>query len=806
MRDVLYALRFLRRNPAFAAIAVGTLAFGIAANTAVFSMVDSLLLHNLPYPEPDRLAAIETLRPSQPGVENWTSAPDFFDFRARQRSFARVAAISPVWRLILTGRGPAQQLDALYVSADFFPLLGVRPALGRVFTAPEDRGTHAAPVAVVSYGFWQKELAGAPSALGTTLHLDGAAVTVIGVLPRDFRYTGEPLAGTPSDPAVWLPLGANEIVGTSREVRFLKVIGRLGTGVSLAVARQEVRSIGGALAAQFPASNRGFDFDARPLHDVASGKTRGTMLLLMAAVGFVLLMACGNVAGLLLARSASRGAEMHVRAALGASRGRLVRQLLFEGLAPAIAGGVAGILLADAALRLLAAAAPAELAALRAVRLDWRALAFTACAVLAAALLCGLPPALRLAATEISSGLRHAGRGITGSHARLRSSMVVLQFAAALVLLAGTALLVRSFEAVLHVDPGFDARNVVTISTQTPPEAGTAAQRAAVYQMIHDRLRAIAGVRDVAAVSRLPLMGSNLGASLLIEGQHLQTAGPYVEYRRATPNYFAVMGIPLLAGRYFDDHDTDRTHAVCVVSETTARRFWHGASPLGRRIKLGPEPETSPWITVVGIVGDVRHFGLDVEPPPQVYVSTAYSPLSAPILVIRTERAPHALVNELRAAVQSSGSEIPAYNVITMQDLMDRSTAERRFTMGVMGIFAVGALLLAAVGIYGVVSHAVAQRTQEIGLRMALGAAPRDAIRLVFTDAGRLALLGVLLGAAMAVALSRFMRRLLFEVQPSDPVALAAAAATLIAVAALACYLPARRASHVDPVTALRQP
>ena len=807
LADLKYALRFLRRNPGFAAIAIATLAFGIGANTAVFSMADVLLLHSLPYPDSSRLAAIETLRSSQPELSDFTSAPNFADLRARQHSFSKVAAISPVWNLVMTGRGPAQQLDTLYVSGDFFSVLDVKPAAGRLFGTREDRITQADPVAVISYSFWQQQFQGSPNAIGSVLQLGGPAVTIIGVLPANFRYTGEPLAGTAVEPALWLPLGANPIASSTtdvRTVRFLKVIGRQRPGITLERARADVQTIGRSLETEFPAADRGFTISARPLSDVASGKIRGPILLLGGAVAFVLLIACANVSGLMLARAAARSGEMHVRVALGASRSRLLRQLLCEGLLCAIAGGIGGVLLANIALHAAASTAPADLSALHSVDLNWQAMAFMAVAVIAATVLSSIPAGLRVASSEIAAGF--TGRSVVGGHSRLRSVLVAAEFAAALVLLTGAALLVRSFQAVLSVNPGFDARNVVTISTQTPPEAQTPAARTAIYQEIRKRLLAVSGVQDVAAVSRLPLMGSNLGATLYREGVPDVTPGFEVEYRVATPNYFQTMRIPLLAGRPLNDHDNDRAHAACLIGETMARRFFGGQNAIGKRIKLAAtNPASQPWVTIVGIVGDVRHFAVESAAPPEVYMPYPINPLSAPILTVRTAADPRPLIPALRAAVQSVGSAIPAYNIFLMQELVDRSTAERRFIMWIMGIFAAGALLLAAVGIYGVVAQAVAQRTREIGLRIALGASYADTLRLVFAGAARPVGAGITAGALLALLLARSMRQLLFEVQPADPAAFATAVLLLIAITALACYIPARRATRVDPLTALRQ-
>jgi predicted permease len=808
--DLRQALRFLRRNPAFAAIAVGTLAFGIGGNTAIFSMADALALRGLPYPQADRLMAIETRWPRQSEMEPWTAVPDFFDLRQRAQSFSAMAAISPVWNDVLTGAGPTERLETLYVSANFFPMLGARPEIGRTFTATEDNGLKGAPVAVLAHAFWERRFGARRDILGRAITLGGAPYTVIGVLPAGFRYLGEPLAGRVADIDVWMPLADNQIVSVPRGVRFLKLIGRIKPGVAPESAAAEIRGISQSLAREYPATNSVVAIDALPLQSKISGRYRVTMLLLVSAVGFVLLMACANVANLLLARAAARRKDIAVRVALGASRYRLLRQLVAEGMVLALAGGAVGLLLARWGIRFLAAAAPAGLIpggsiSGNPVRMDWRALAFTGCAVMVCALTAGLPPAWGAVREAIHEALRQGGRGLTqGSH-RLRASLVIGEVALAILLLTGAGLLIRSFERLLNVNPGFDPHNLITVATQTPPSASTAESRAAIYSLIRERLLSIPGVTGVAAVSRLPLFGDTLGAQVYVEGSRLrESESPHVEFRRSTPNYFETMRIPLRRGRLFDEHDRSAAAQVAVIGESMERALWPGQSAIGKRIKLGPDPDRQPWVTVIGVVGDVRHFALDAEPPATVYVPDAYSPLSAPILVIRTSGNAETLLSTVAAKVRSADASIPAYNLYPMETLVDRSTAQRRFVMSLLAGFALAALLLACVGVYGTVSQSVTQRTQEIGLRMALGSSPGEAMALVFRDGMKLAALGIAIGTAGAAGLTQLMRKLLFEVQPLDPVAFAGAAALLAAFAALACYAPARRAVRVDPLVALR--
>jgi macrolide transport system ATP-binding/permease protein len=806
-RDLRFAARYFRRNPLFAAIPILTLAFAIGGNTAVFTIVDTLLLRGLPYRQPDRLMAIETRSAKQPEIEPFTSPSAFYDLRERTRAFESMMAVDPVWNLVLTGRGEAEQLKALYVSASFFPMLGVQPLLGRGFTPEEDNPQHPRDVAVVSYGFWQRRLGGARDAVGQKLAMSGAVYEIVGVMPRGFRYEGEPIAGSATDIDIYAPLAANPLTSSARPRTFrcLKVIGRLKQGVTPERGRDEIRQLASAFADEHPEAERGFRYDAQPLGAQVSARLRGSMMLLLVTVGFVLLMACANVANLLLARSAERQPEISVRLAIGAPRWRLVRQLTIEGLVLAIAGGVAGLALAAVALRLLIAVGPESLMRAREIAIDGRGLAATVGAVVFCTLVAALPPAWRMARAELGVALRETSRAVARGRHRLRSGLVVLQVTVAFMLLVGAGLLVRSFAQLLDVSPGFDTRNLLTISTQMPASGPGPARQNANYLLMSERLLSVPGVRSVAAVSRVPMMGMNLTSYLTIEGKPAQGAQlPEVEYRVATSDYFATMGIPLRDGRIFDEHDDANAKTVVVINHAMARMYWPGESAVGKRIKFGDNPGQQEWIAIIGVVGDVRHFGLDVDARPEIYRPYAVNPLSAPVLLIRTNTDAAALVQTLAAKVRSIGPDVPAYNSFLMQELVDRSTAQRRFIMLLLAGFAVCALLLAAVGVYGTVSQAVAQRTREIGVRMALGASPASALALMFREGAVLAGIGIAVGAIAAAGLTRLLTRLLFGVRPLDPLSFVAAAGSLAIFAAVACYLPARRATRVDPLTALR--
>jgi putative ABC transport system permease protein len=793
MHDLRYALRLLRKNPGFALVACLTLALGIGANTAIFTVADSLILRPLPYPNPERLMSIETMQTNQPEQEAWTSAPDFIELREHTRAFASVAGVSPIWNNVLEGKGGAERLQSLYVSATFFPMLGVQPVAGRLFNEGEDQSGRA-NVVLVSHRLWQRRWGGDAGAVGQVLNLDGRPFTVAGVLPASFRYLGEPLNGTATEIDIWMPLAANILSPRGREVRWLKVIGLRRPGVAVEAARAELKTVTASLARQYPATNRGFVIDAKPLTAGVQGRLREPMFLLLAAVGLILFLACANVANLLLVRSNLRRKEISIRLALGASNGRILRQLAMEGFLLAAMGGAAGIVFAEMALRAMVSFGPAPLFQTRDMHLDGRALLFTAAVTLLAALFASLAPAWQRRE-------RGSERGNTAQHYGLRGALVVAQVCVALTLLVGAGLLIHSFTRLLNVSPGFEPQGLVTISTQIPISELTPVQRDAEYRRIRERLLATPGVREVGSVSRLPFMGSNLGSWMWVEGR-TTTGGetPGVEYRVASPSYFSTMGIPLRKGRYFDERDDLRSKQVLVINEAAARKFWPHEDPIGKRVAFGPAAQNPVWIEIVGVVGDVRHFGLEIEPRPEVYRPATASPLFAPILVIRG----NAEIPVLSAVIKSVNAGLPVYDIFRMQDLVDRSVVQRRFLMSILTAFAGAALLLSAVGIYGTASQSVVLRTQEIGIRMALGASPGNALGMVLWEGLRLTVVGVLLGGVLSLALVRLVRSLLFEVSLMDPLAFLGAVGVLGVIAVGACYLPARRATRVDPVVALR--
>ncbi|MDX2151102.1 MAG: ABC transporter permease [Bryobacteraceae bacterium] len=797
-QDLRFSLRTLRRNPVFAAVAVVTLAFGIGANTAIFTVVDHIALRGLPYPDGHRLIDIEHRPEREPEAEPWCAIENFLDFSKRATTFDAVAAVSPVWNVVVDTGGEIERLETLFVSASFFPMLGVQPVAGRLFTADDDNRAQPGKVAVLSYALWQRRFGGAPDAVGRTVRIDNQAVTIIGVLPAGFRWRGEPVAGTATDIQLWAPLATNQLARSPRTLRFLKVTGRLRPGVTVEAAQAETRSISDALAAEHPAANKPLRFTAVPLAAKVTGRLRPALYLLLGAIGFVLLMVSANVANLLLARAATRTRELAIRVAIGASTFRLLRQLLTESLVIAVFGGVAGIAAAYVFLRLILAAGPPALLGGIPISVDWRALAFTAAVVLLTALLAGLWPALR----AIQFNVRE-GRGITRGDRAARATLAAAQVSIALVLLVGAGLLLRSLVRVLEIPPGFDTRNLVSISTQVPSDATAPQSRINIYNTIRRELLATPGVQSVAAVSRLPLLGATITSQLHIEGRPHEGAPPEVEFRAATPGYFAAMAIPVRAGRPFEESDAADARIV-IIDELVAKRHFPGEDPVGKRIRWGAD-STSIWFTIVGVVGGVRHFGLESEPPATIYRPAAMNPLYSPIFVIRTEADPLPLLPALTRIVRTAHGRMPAYNVFSMEQLVARSTAQRRFLASLITIFAVAALLLACLGIYGTVSQSMAERTQEIGVRVALGASRADLLRLVGREAARIALPGLLLGLPAGFAAARLGRQLLYQIEPTDAAVFAVAAATLLVSVALACYIPARRAMAVDAVDALRQ-
>ncbi|MEJ7811393.1 MAG: ABC transporter permease [Gemmatimonadaceae bacterium] len=797
--DLRYAVRTLRKSPGFTLVAALTLALGIGANTAIFSVVNAVLLRPLPYGEPERLVMAYG-KHTQIGREV-ASMPDFLDWRAESRGFEALAARAGA-SYNLTGTGEPERLTGARITANFFRTLRVTPALGRAFL-PEEETRAGSRVAILSYGFWQQRFGARPSIIGETIALSGLPFTVVGIAPRDFR------AGPEAD--VWTPLVTDTTLG--RRSDFLTVIGRLKPGVTIERAQGELVSLMARLAEQYPQTNVGWSAELVPLKDEIVGNVRAALLVFMGAVGLVLLIACANVANLTLARAAVRSREIAIRSALGAGRGRLVRQLLTESLLLALLGGALGLVLALWGTDALRTARPALIPRLDEVGLDARVLGFTLLASLATGALFGVVPALQLARGDLQSSLRSGGRTMSGGTglASLRGLLVLGEVALSLMLLVGAGLLLRSFDRLQREDPGFDPRNVLTVSVGLPraryPQLPV---QTAFWARLEEQMARVPGVQAVGLTSAPPLAGSAY-LSFLIDGrpvpapEAVQDVQPFV----ATPGLFRVLRIPLLHGRAFAESDATGAPRVAVVNREMARRYWPNASPIGSRITLGNPADSTSWVTVVGVVGDTRQERLNEKPYPQMYTPLAQSGGRFMVLAARTSGSgaagdPLALAGAVRQAVKALDAELPLYDVMSLEERVSRSVAQPRISMVLLAIFAGAAMVLAALGIYGLMSFSVAQRTREIGLRMALGARPERVLALVVRQGMTPALAGIAVGLLGAWAASRVIATLLYGVSATDPATYGGVALFLALVALVATYVPARRAARVDPLVAMR--
>jgi predicted permease len=800
-KDIRYGLRGLLKHPAFTLIAIVTLALGIGANTAIFSVVNAVVLRPLPYQEPDRLVAL--LGTKDTNQEQLASFADFNDFTSQTKTLSGLIGVSPLWNLTLTGDGEPENIQGLYASGNMFQLLGVSPAQGRAFL-PEDDRANGAPVVLVSHGLWQRRFGADPSLIGKTLTINGTRTTVIGIMPRDFQFL-EPNA------EMWLPLQQNQLANSARNVRLLSLVGRLNAGVKLEQASAEFSTIAQRLASQYPDTNSNVGLRIVPLHEQTVGSVRPALQLLFGAVGLVLLIACANVVNLMLVRGASRRKEIAVRAALGASRMRLIRQLLTESVVLSLLGGAGGVLLATWGIRALLALNPFQLPRANRISVDGAVLVFTFAASFFTGIVFGLAPVWQALKLDLHTTLKEGGRsgGPESSQRRLSNLLVITETAMAMVLLIGAGLLIRSFIRLLDVKPGFVTENVLTMQVGLPNAGyGQPAKRIAFLQQLEANLKTLPEVTSVGFVTRLPLMSSlnNVTTFLAIEERPVPIGErPEIDFRRASTGYFQTMGIPLLSGRLVTEQDIVNNNSFVVVNDALAKKFFPGEDPVGKRISTATSSgQQTQWTTIVGVVGSVRHLGLDVEPRPEIYYHTNTSPPFGPVVVIRTTGDPLHVFPSVRQQIREIDPDLPMARVSSMAQLVEQSVAQRRFGMFLLGLFAMFAVLLAGVGIYGVMSYSVSQRTQEIGVRMALGARSTDVLQMIVCNGMTLALLGVAIGLVGAVALTRLMARLLFEVRPTDALTFALVSLGLILVALIACYVPARRATRVDPLVALR--
>ena len=798
-RDLHYALRRLIKSPGFTVVAVLTLALGIGANSAIFSVVNGVLLKPLPYPEPDRLVGVYHVSDGQRAV---MSGPNYSDI-ARLATTIESSAAYSVSRMILTGEGEATRLPIAEVSASLFNVLYVRPALGRTFNADENTPGRTNMV-ILSHGLWEQRFGGDPGVIGRRITLDGVRREVIGVMPRGFSY--------PTGRQAWVPLEYDEnFVTKQRGAWYLNVVARLKPGVTPEQSAAEVETVGRNLARQYPDANGEIGMTTMPLLEAMVGDIRRSVLILLGAVGFVLLIACTNVANLLLARAAARESEMAVRTALGAGRGRLVRQLLTESVVLSLLGAGFGLLLAVWGVELLINLKPEGIPRLDNVQVDAAVIVFTLVTALVTGLLFGLVPAFT-ATRGISSSLREAGRGAVTSRAgvRVRGVLVIAELALAVMLLAGAGLLMRSFMKLQAVDPGFRSEQALTFEL-TLPESRYAEDepRIQFFDQLLSRLRALPGVRSASAVLGLPLSGLDLIISFEVAGRPPvpPSQQPAMQVRVATPDYFDAIGIPLKRGRGFTEADRHGTPRVVLITEAAARQFFPGEDPIGKKITLGwrrgPGRERGGG-EIVGVVGDIKDAALNEPTPPQIYMPLRQWPVSFMTVVMTTSVPPAALADAARAQVAAIDPNLPLSEVTTLQAVVARSISQQRFYLTLLTMFAAVALVLAAIGIFGVLSYAVAQRTREIGIRMALGAQERTVISLIVRQAMLLVVAGVALGTAAALFLSETMTKMLFSIKPTDPATFATVAGLLIAVALFAAYIPARRATRVDPIVALR--
>ena len=794
IQDLRYGLRMLLNKPGFAAVAVITLALGIGANTAIFSVVNAVLLSSLPYNDPARLVTVlhDDSKPVAPA--------NFFDWRDQNQVFESIAA-AQYWTPNLTGRDRPEHLDALQLTADMFHLLGVNPSLGRTFIAGEDQPGNE-HVVILGHRLWERRFGGDAAVVGQQITLDGESYTVVGVMPPNFQFA--PFWATRAE--LWAPLNLATRID-DRGGQSLRVFARLKPGVTPEQAQAEMETIHQRLEQQYPESNKGLIVSVDPLLEKVVGKTRPALLILLGAVGFVLLIACANVANLMMAKAAARQKEIAVRTALGATRGRIIRQLLTESVLLALAGGAMGLLLAAWGIDALVALSPANLPRVQTVSLDRYVLGFTLAISVLTGVLFGLAPALHASKLDLNEALKEGERGSTeGKRSGIRRLLVISEIALALILLVGGGLMIRSFLRLQSIDPGFNPRNVLTMTVSLAgSQHSTSTKRLVFFDELLGRIESLPGVQSASGINHLPLGGDTWGIGFAIEGRPLPPPGerPGAVYRIVRPHYFQTMGATLLEGRDFTERDNESAPGVVIINETFARRHWPNEDPIGKRIRIAID-ESGPR-EIVGVVKDVKQRDWTAEPQPEMYLP--HFQAAAPrylTLVVRADSNPLNLAAAVEGEVWAIDKNLPVSEVRSMEEVIAASIAQQRFNVLLLGIFASVALILAAVGIYGVMSYSVTQRTQEIGIRMALGAQTSDVLKMVVGQVMKLVAIGIGAGLIGAFLLTRLLSSLLYQVSATDPVTFAVIALVLTSVALLACYLPARRAAKVDPMTALR--
>jgi putative ABC transport system permease protein len=803
VQDVRYGLRMLRKSPGFTAVALLTLALGIGANTAIFSVVYGILLRPLPYQDSARLIVLNETTPKVGMVS--VSYPDFLDWRSQSHAFSRMGAVGEV-TFNLAGVNQPENITGEAVSSSFFSILGMHPLLGRDFDPSEEKiGT--APVVLLSYQLWQSHLGGDPSAVGRTINLDGNGFTIVGVLPPGFRSIDKTDVIVPI--GVWATHNPDE-AGDRGERGDMRVIARLAPGVSFLQARAEMDTVSARLAATY-AGDAEFGAALRPIREVFVGEIRPAILILFGAVLFVLLIACANVANLFLMRGAARTREIALRIALGATRGRIVRQMLAESLVLAFFGGLIGVLISIAGIRGLSQLIPMDMQGGASTNLNGAVLLFAAAAVVLSSLMFGLVPALQLTKPEVQSELKEGGRNTSAGAGqnRVRGLLAVAEIAVALILLVGAGLMVQSLHRLLAVDPGFHTNRLLTMEMNL--RTAQYAKDPAVlnfWQQTIEKVRALPGVESAALGTVVPMTDSHSRSDISIELAPEPKPGklPHPDVHIVSPGYVRTLGVPLLRGREFTDADGENAPRVGLINAILARQFFPNQDAIGKRFTFGHPSAEHPakWITIVGVTADTKLYGLANPARLEVYIPHRQSVSSDMNLIVKSAADPGALTSSIRRAVASIDKDQPIFGIATMQELMDNSVSTRRVTLILLAMFSGLALVLAAIGIYGVISYSVAQRTHEIGIRMALGAERGSVLRMILAQGAKIAGAGVAIGICASFALTRLMSKLLFSVSAADPVTFAAVALGLILVALLACYIPARRALRVDPIIALR--
>jgi len=802
IQDLRTGSRTLLKKPGFTAVAIIILALGIGANSAIFSTINAVLLRPLPYDKPEQLVWIWSSNPVSNIKQEPASLPDFFDWRDQSQSFEDMAGFAP-WLPILTGQGEPERVPCGMVSASIFPLLGAEAALGRTFSAEEDQpGKNR--VVILGHNLWQRRFGMDREIIGKSITLNGIPHTVVGVLAGSFQY---PAPDDRKATELWIPLGydPNKM---PRRLDFLNVIARLKSGVHLSQAQADISTVAARLQQEYPETNAGWSVTMVPLHERFVGDIRPPLLLLIFAVSFLLLVACANVANLLLVRSAARQKEVAIRAALGATRRRLVQQFLTESLLLALIGGAFGLLLAWIGIRVLVILSPSNIPRIEQATLDMSVVAFTLLISLLTGIIFGLVPALRASDGGINETLREAGRNTNegAGGRRVRSLLAITEIALVILLLIGSGLMMRSFIRLQQVSLGFDPEHMLTTELTLPrPRYKQDHLVISFITSLTDRVKAMPGVQDAAIVTTVPLGGQVPIMDFIIEGRPPLPAGQIndAQWQIVSPSYFRTMGIRILNGRAFEERDSFDATRVIIISDSMAQRYWPGEDPVGKQIQI-KDSGSEDWLTIVGIVADVRQVGLDLEPYPQMYEVYTQNPGRDMALMVRTDSDPMGMVSAVRTQIVALDQDLALYNVRTMEEVLADSISRPRFNTRLMGILTSVALILMIVGVYGVISYSVSQRTNEIGIRMALGAGQGRISRMILVQGLKLALVGIALGLGAAFALTRLMSSLLFTVSATDKLTFISVPAIVAVVVLVACYVPARKAAKVDPAVALR--